>query len=37
MSKKALVVLAVVIVFVVAVWMGGGMVWQELLRMHGRH
>lgn len=39
MSKQTrlYVTLGVVVIVVAAVWLGGGYVWDLLLRMHGRH
>ena len=41
MNRKAmsrmLITAGVVAVIVVAVWLGGGVLWRMLLAMHGRH
>ena len=41
MSSKAmsrmLITAGLVAVAIVAVWLGGGMLWRMLLAMHGRH
>jgi hypothetical protein len=39
MSKQTrlYVTLGILVVVVVAVWLGGGYAWDMLLRMHGKH
>jgi len=37
MNRSAIVTLVVVLVLVIAAWIGGPWIWKGLLALHGRH